>query len=531
MYVKLYRFTKRSNSTAAPIESGVDATPSLVVDGAVINDGKTSLASPAMRLHTRTASNQTLTQFNYMKITNWGRYYFIDDWQYNGDGTWTAFGTIDVLATWKQEILQSGGYLNRSVSATSSAPLADPLYPPTTAFISLYNQAQSGFDNNPWNGTFVLGVLSSQNPNIGAVSYYIVTRTGLANIVSNMMATTSADAWADMTLTSDAAMKSMIDPMQYVVSCKWFPFLPPAGISYESNIYLGGWNTQSQGHKLYVGSEQVITSRLINSNQTQLLTQTDGGITYNWGTWSYITIPYMAENKDEGYFPIYDGYINSTLVTPWGVFDIPANILRNLYLHASSASPARLYYRTLVDMITGDGTFWIAAWPYDNNSSDHGKLVTILKRNIQIAKDIPLTQVTINNAALTKEAVGATTGILGAAVSAFTGDISGFTNGINGLVNGVIDAHVTANSPTVKSTVNGTASITEDIKLIQYEEQRYRTLQPDWNLTGYLRKVPVGNLSGFSGYVQMDVSNFKAPCTETEKDRVIALLGSGVYIE
>ena len=531
MYVKLYRFSKRKNSTAIPVDSGESATPSLVFDSAKINDGNTSIAAPSIRLPDRAQIDQVyLTQYNYCKITNWGRYYFIDDWQYNGDGTWTAICSIDVLATWKDEILASGGYLARSATATAtSSPLADSLYPPTTAFVTAYNQAGSGFNFNPYEGTYVIGVLSKDNPNVGSASYYMVRRSDLATLVSTMMTTTS-DVWGDITLTSDSAMKSIIDPMQYVVSCKWFPFSPPS-VSYTDRIYLGSWNTTASGHKLYVGSGTPGTSRLVNSSQTQNISITEGGTTYNWGTWSYITLPYMAEDNDEGYFPIHTGYVNSSLITPWGVFDIPANILRNISIRASASYPARLYYRTLVDLVTGDGTFWVAAWPYDNNTTYRGKLVTILKRNIQIAKDIPLTQVTINNAALTKEFTGAAAGMGQALVSAFTADVGGLANGISGLINGVVDSYVTANSPTVKSTVNGTASITQDIELIQYEEQRYRTIPVDWTLTGKLRKVPISTLSGFTGYVQMDVTTFVAPCTDGEKSQVIEWLLNGVYIE
>ena len=529
MNIKLYRFAKRTNSTAQPVESGASPTPSLSLTGAKINDGNTSILNPEITLPDRALIDQVqLSQFNYVYIPLFARYYHINNWCFNGDGTWTAYCSVDVLASWKTSILSSGGYVQRSYTEMTTSPVADPLYPATTAFVTAFNQAPTGFNYNPYNGTFVIGVLSKDSPNVGAVSYYMITRAQMDVLITHMMTATS-DVWGDITLTSDAAMKSIIDPMQYVVSCKWFPFSPPS-TTYTDHIYLGAWDTTATGHKLVVTSSTVSTSRLITSSQSQAISITEGGITYNWGTWSYIELPYMAEDTDEGYFPIFDGYANCSLITPWGVFDIPANTVRNLNLRASASYKARLYYRVLVDMITGDGTFWVAAWPYDNNTSYKGKLITILKRNIMIAKDIPLTQVTINNAALTKEAGGLIGSMVSAGVAMYTGNVAGFPS-VGGIINSVVDAHVAANSPTVKSTVNGTASITQDIENVQYEEVRHRTIPVAWDLTGKIRKAYTANLTGYTGYVQMDVTTFAASCTGTEKEEILSFLSNGVYIE
>ena len=44
-------------------------------------------------------------------------------------------------------------------------------------------------------------------------------------------------------------------------------------------------------------------------------------------------------------------------------------------------------------------------------------------------------------------------------------------------------------------------------------------------------KAVVADLSSMTGYVQMDYTNFDGPCTDTERDSIVAFLQDGVYIE
>lgn len=530
MVIKLFKFGKRQNSTAQPVESGSSLTPSLTISNAKINDGDSSLTNPAIRLQERAMVDQVdLTQYNYVKIPLWNRYYHIDNWQFNGDGTWTAFCNVDVLASWKTNILSSGGYVQRSYTSMESSDIADPLYPPTNTFVTNYIDGTTGLKGNPYQGTFVIGILSSQAPNVGAVSYYIMTAAQMAVLMSAMMATSSGDAWADITLQSETAMKSIIDPIQYVVSCKWFPFPPESGLSYNDDIYFGSWATTAKGHKLDVSSGFYRTSHLVLSSQYEQIQFIEDGLTYNWGNWSYIRLPYLAEESNDGYYPLFDDYATCSLVTPWGVFDIPTPIIHNLNKHASTASRAKLYYRIRADMISGEGTLWVAARPYKGTTNYLDSAVTILKRNVQIAKDIPLVQVTINNAALTQSAISAVGGVISTVGGATS--YEGLAKGLTSLLSSIVDFDVNAHRPSVKSTANGTTAITEDIERLSYEETRYRTIPLARDLTGTIRKAYVSSLTGYTGYVQMDVTTFAAPCTGTEKDEIIKWLTSGVYIE
>lgn len=528
MNIKLYRFAKRTNSTAQPVESGANPTPSLSLTGAKINDGNTSILNPEITLPDRAQIDQVqLSQFNYAYIPLFARYYHINNWSFNGDGTWTAYCSVDVLASWKTNILSSGGYVQRSYTSMETADIADPLYPATNTFVTNYEDGFTGLKGNPAQGTFVVGILSSQAPNVGAVSYYIVTSAQMAVLVSAMMATSSGDAWADITLQSETAMKSIIDPLQYVVSCKWFPFVPDSGISYTDDIYFGSWATTAKGHKLSVSSGYYQTAHLVISSQNEQIQFIEGGLTYNWGYWSYIRLPYLAEESTDGYYPLFDQYANCSLVTPWGVFDMPTPVIHNLNKHASTNSRAKLYYRIRADLISGEGTFWVVARPYKGTTSDLDAPITILKRNVMVAKDIPLVQVTINNAALSQGALTMAGQVMPAIGGLLVGDVSG----VAALGKSIVQFDVDAHKPSVKSTACGTTSITQDIEMLSYEETRYKTIPLARELTGTLRKAYVSSLSGFTGYLQMDVTTFAASCTGTEKDEILSFLSNGVYIE
>lgn len=104
MNVKFYTFSKRVNSTARPT-GGTDYT--------VILKEPSSVISPRLDLiWTGTGSP---TAFNYAYIGDFGRYYWVTNWEYQ-NRKWTASLSVDVLASWKTEIGNSAKYVLRSAA-------------------------------------------------------------------------------------------------------------------------------------------------------------------------------------------------------------------------------------------------------------------------------------------------------------------------------------------------------------------------------------------------------------------------------
>lgn len=152
MNVKFYTFSKRVNSTARPT-GGTDYT--------VILKEPSSVISPRLDLiWTGTGSP---TAFNYAYIGDFGRYYWIQNWEYQ-NRKWTATLSVDVLASWKTEIGNSSKYILRSASEYDN-DVFDSLYPATggermddiTASTGWIPDAQN-------NGCYVLNVSGLNNP-------------------------------------------------------------------------------------------------------------------------------------------------------------------------------------------------------------------------------------------------------------------------------------------------------------------------------------------------------------------------------
>ena len=100
MNVTFYTFSKRVNSTAQPV-SGTDYT--------VILKEPSSVISP--RLDLIWSGTGSPTAFNYAYISDFGRYYWVTNWEYH-DRKWTCSLTVDELASWKTEIWSSGKYVH-----------------------------------------------------------------------------------------------------------------------------------------------------------------------------------------------------------------------------------------------------------------------------------------------------------------------------------------------------------------------------------------------------------------------------------
>lgn len=62
------------------------------------------------------ASLSSLASFNYMYISDFGRYYFIDDIVSINQGIWEVSGHVDVLETYKTAILANKAIVKRQQS-------------------------------------------------------------------------------------------------------------------------------------------------------------------------------------------------------------------------------------------------------------------------------------------------------------------------------------------------------------------------------------------------------------------------------
>ena len=483
MEVKLYTITKRHNSTLQP--SGEPLYSAV----ARWNDGASNILAPSLRFCI--PQNASYLSCNYCHIPLLNRYYFISNWQYNGDGTWTANCEVDTLATWKSQIVNNGsGYLGRSYS-NGNGYIVDNVYPATTRFSAYRHGEFTGFSQVPQSGTYIVGVVSDNAPNIGVVAYYQMTPVQMATLAHNMASldTTAPDQgqWADVTGLSSNVLKSLVNPMQYIVSCKWFPVVVASSGSSET-VSLYGWSTGATGTKL---------------NTNTLLPE----VTKSW----VFEVPFPPDG-----YSTYPQHSRYNLVTPWGIFDLDPTVCNRIMGRSGDG----VHVELLINLITGTGL--LRAWYAP--IAGGGTYIDLFKQEVPFAIDVPLSQITLDYVSMAKSAIGAA----GSIASIATGNVAG---GIAGVANGIIDCAAASISPSAQSNGASGAMLTSDYRFIYLQTIHFETVGKDPETFGYPTKTHVSNLIGYTGYVQFDSSTVKISGTSTEQDTVKAFLESGVFIE
>ena len=108
MILKLYNFSKKANSTKVPAAN-------TATELNVTLKENVSLYSPSFILSTEP------NQFNYCQLDD--KYYYINDYVYVGRNTFIINCTLDVLASYKADILNTKAFvLYSSINFDSSIP-------------------------------------------------------------------------------------------------------------------------------------------------------------------------------------------------------------------------------------------------------------------------------------------------------------------------------------------------------------------------------------------------------------------------
>ena len=187
---------------------------------------------PTLFLELNTSTFPDYTQF---KIGN--RYYNITDITSVRNNLFEVSGVVDVLATYKAEILASTQLVARNAN-TYQPLLADKAYP-------VFNKTQTQYQNISFSpaldsdGTYIVGIINPDAKN--GVAYYTFGETNFRELMSRLF----SDAWLpNLSLENISAdlQKELINPFQYIVSCTWYPF----NIKGErTEVKFGYWETST----------------------------------------------------------------------------------------------------------------------------------------------------------------------------------------------------------------------------------------------------------------------------------------------
>lgn len=232
--VTFYNFSKRENATYRPTGTG-ETYPCVLKE-------TSSIANPEIILEMGTSDAPT---WNYAYIAEFDRYYFISDWVWVQNRLWSAALSTDLLATYKDEIGASELYVLRSSAAYDGA-ITDSYYPAKVNSTFTTVSAPSPFTpiTNLYAGCYVVGINGAKNPGYGSTKYYVMDQPMCLALVKDLtedFVTTGNDF-----TTADASFslqKSLIDPIQFITSCVWFPVdygdMPTTGADVQSIIING----------------------------------------------------------------------------------------------------------------------------------------------------------------------------------------------------------------------------------------------------------------------------------------------------
>lgn len=434
------------------------------------------------------AGTNSMFNYNYCYIERTGRYYFIDTWESFPNSMWVGHLTVDVLASFKEQIGVQSYYVLRSHSKVDSR-IIDGLYPMTndidseTTFAKRNDLTTNLWQNNsPWesdiiSGIYVIGIINSDSGSGGAINYYAFTNSQFNTFKSMLLdeANFGGD-WSDLEI-SQPLFKSLFNPIQYIASCMWFPIsngnITNIAGSNVTDLKFGWWTFNSCPCKKL--SDLVWITDVFYFNPPS---HPQADEQYSDAGLPYLYLNHTPYTEAKLYFP------------PFGEFDIDLSELGYKEYTLNPRTLTDFSYLTgavKVDLITGEGHLLVSVTdPYD-----HTQYHPILWQTAKVGVDIALAQVT-------NDVIGIAGGALqtaGGVASAFFGNVGG---AMSGIANGIINAARAAIPMATK--IGSTGSLSEYGVIEVFLLYRYRrTVERKPYTFGFplCKNVRIDTLSGF----------------------------------
>lgn len=400
-----YQFEKKINSTKQPTLGVGDIGLSVELKNV------TNLFTPSLTITDSTfMSGGAITnpmKFTYCYIPDFSRYYFVRSWSWIL-GRWECSLEVDVLASFKTGIGDTTAFVLRSAS-DYDADIVDTKYP-TKSDCQSSSTTQSSIwhtnlnSNTISDGFYVLGIVNNDSGAMGAVSYYACSCVVLRSFMSQLYASPSWMNITDASISNDL-QKMLINPIQYIISCMYFPLsLQITGVNWTtiSTIPVGWWSITLTGGAVFY---KLTSAKLQHDSSLTLTIPTHPSATgaYKW----LMNSPYSVYQLE--FFP-------------FGVFQIDA---AKLYGYDS------IHCEIKTDLITGCATLYVKR--RKSGSNFNGALYTV---TTQLGIPISMAQMSVDLSRLGSTSTwalsagmalasdtAATSDLVNAAVAAITPDV------------------------------------------------------------------------------------------------------------
>lgn len=232
--------TKRRNSTLRP--SLTDSIQALLKDGTLED-------SPVFLLKA--------DSFNYNYVIWDDNYYFVDSVEYVKNGLIRISCVLDVLATYKSEILATTAYVSYS-SVSTSKWLADTRIPVLKNTTVSKNSVDMGIFSPSNTGTYILTVIGEtgcESFSLSLASLRLLINTMQDNVTEQITEITkdldfsstekALESLSMATTRCDVLGNAYQNAPSCIRSCIWIPFMTQS--SGGGEIMLGNWKTGING--------------------------------------------------------------------------------------------------------------------------------------------------------------------------------------------------------------------------------------------------------------------------------------------
>lgn len=224
--VKLWSFTKKVESTAQPSGSGTEYPCNILTPA--------DITAPQIEI----TAGADLTGYNYAYISNFHRYYWIEEISFD-KGIWQLALQCDVLATYKTEIGAQSLYVLRS-SAAYDGTVVDNFYPTKASVTYTEELATPFYQADPYNnGFFVVNVTGVASG--GTSTLWQMTPANFRSFINNLYVNIDGFQFSDIW----DAIKKLIQgsPTKLVSSAMWFPAQIEFSKSPAQRVKVGNWDS------------------------------------------------------------------------------------------------------------------------------------------------------------------------------------------------------------------------------------------------------------------------------------------------
>lgn len=467
--VILYDFEKKHNSTKRPTAGAGSSYEGTLKDSS-------SILSPSIYFKFGYAFNPS--QLNYAYIQTFGRYYYITDWVFEG-GRWLAQMKTDSLASWKTEIAASEQYVLRSRTDY------DELIPDYSYATFAGTALKSSSIDNPWatsirNGRWILGIISGDVlAGDTGTSWYTMDNTNFNKLREKLFGDIS---WLGITDFTDNLQKAILNPIQYISTVVWVPYVPLTFTASLTSIKIGYWEVAGISCKVL--------------DPALLLIQD-----YEFD------IPKHPQSNTLGRWITASDYTQYTLYfPPFGALEIPSQQL---------ISSDTLYVRLYLDCTSKHSVMIVS--PYAEYSS------IIAQCYADVGIDSQLGQ---TNTDTFKAIGGVASGAVGLGMSIAGANPGGVLGGISGILSGIGDGI----APTLQRSGGGGGSMAELRTPVELRARYKLMTEEDIDHFGrpYCKK---SKLSLLPGYVLCKDAEVECAATPGEMEEIVDALNTGFYYE